>query len=100
MIIVARTIGLVLFGLGMIVLEFRAFSEPWKWTLAQDIFALVGLSILLGILWSRGRGLLHGDTPGLVVEEPGIRRAHLRNLLLWMMIAVALTVLYNIIWHG
>ena len=98
MIIVARTIGLVLFGLGMIVLEFRAFSQPWKWTLAQDIFVLVGLAILLGVLWSRGRGLLHGDTP--VVEEAGIRRAHLRNLLLWMMIAVALTALYNIIWHG
>jgi hypothetical protein len=98
MIIVARTIGLVLFGLGMIVLEFRAFSEPWEWTLAQDIFALAGLSILLGVLWSRGRGLLHGATP--LVEERGIRRAHLRNLLLWMMIAAALTVLYNIIWHG
>jgi hypothetical protein len=98
MIIVARTIGLVLFGLGMIALEFWAFSEPWKWTLAQDIFVLVGLSILLGVLWSGGRGLLHGNTP--VMEEPGIRRAHLRNLLLWMMIAAALTVLYNIIWHG
>ena len=100
MIIVARTIGLVLFGLGMIVLEFHAFSEPWRWTLAQDIFVLLGLSILLGVLWSRGRGLLHGDTSELARQDPDIRKAHLRNLLLWMMIAVALTALYQTIRHG
>jgi hypothetical protein len=96
-IIMTRAIGMVLFGLGVIALEFRAFSEPWRWTLAQDIFALTGLSTLLGVLWAKGRRLTSGDMPALVIAEPEGGRAHLRNLLLWLTIAAALVALYHMI---
>jgi hypothetical protein len=99
MIVVARSIGLVLFGLGMIALEVRAFSEPWRWNLAQDVFVLTGFSILLGVLWAKGRRLSSGDMPALAMTQPEGRRAYLRNLLLWLAIAAALVALYHMIPH-
>jgi hypothetical protein len=98
MVIVPRAIGLVLFGAAMIVLEFHAFSVPWKWTLAQDMFVLAGLSVLLGLIWSRKP--LGGAMPVFAITEPGAKRAQLRNLLLWLMIAAALIALFKVIWRS
>jgi hypothetical protein len=94
---IGRAIRLMLFGLAMIVLEFRAFSVPWSWTLAQDLFVLLGLSILLGALWARQRRELQASgEPVKLIPVPGGRHPRLYNLLLWMVISAVLVVAYNL----
>jgi hypothetical protein len=44
--IFARVMLLVLFGIGMVVLEVNAFSGDWTWSPAQLLFVAVALAIL------------------------------------------------------
>ena len=50
---VARVILLVLFGIGMVVLEVNAFSGPWIWSPAQLLFVAVAVAILATWLMRR-----------------------------------------------
>ena len=50
---VARVILLVLFGIGMVVLEVNAFSGPWIWSPAQLLFVAVAVAILAAWLMRR-----------------------------------------------
>ena len=51
--LVARVILLVLFGIGMVVLEVNAFSGPWIWSPAQLLFVAVAVAILAAWLMRR-----------------------------------------------
>ena len=44
--LIARVIFLVLFGIGMVVLEVSAFSGPWIWSPAQLLLVVVAVAIL------------------------------------------------------
>jgi len=44
--LVLRVILLVLFGIGLVVLEVNAFSGAWTWSPAQLLFVAVAVAIL------------------------------------------------------
>ncbi len=53
--LIARIIFLVLFGIGMVVLEVNAFSGDWIWSPAQLLFVAVAVTILAAWLIRRRR---------------------------------------------
>ena len=44
--LIARILLLVLFGIGLVVLEVDAFSGAWTWSPTQILFVLVAVIIL------------------------------------------------------
>jgi hypothetical protein len=44
--LVARIFMLVLFGIGLVVLEVNAFSGAWTWSPAQILFVFVAVIVL------------------------------------------------------
>ena len=45
--LITRVIFLVLFGIGIVVLEVNAFSGPWIWSPAQILFVAVAVAVLV-----------------------------------------------------
>ena len=44
--LIARVVLLVLFGIGLVVLEVNAFSGAWTWGPSQILFVVVAVGIL------------------------------------------------------
>jgi hypothetical protein len=53
--LIARVLLLVLFGIGLVVLEANAFSGSWTWSPAQILFVAVSVAILAAWLIRRQR---------------------------------------------
>jgi hypothetical protein len=107
----AWLIAIGLFVLKMISLAIRAFSEPWTGTSDQLLLGFFTLCVLtvvgvLAAVWQR-HGLAELQrrfraAPGLYRaydERPGAGKARFGNLLIWIIVALALVVVFQFQQH-
>jgi len=55
--LIARIVLLVLFGIGLVILEVNAFSGDWTWSPEQLLFVAVTVAILAAWLVRRRKRL-------------------------------------------
>ena len=80
---------------------FWAFHGPWTWTTNQIVFVFYTVAIIVGLgswlfIWWRGGSQAVKERWARMRRAPAIsKRAFTWNLLLWVVIALALVLLFN-----
>ena len=103
--IVLRWFGLAVALWGFINLVIRAFQAPWTWTFAQCLVVFFAGLILVTVaiwlrLWRTSGGAGVRERAALVkaslLSPPAHPRRNMTNLVVWIVIAGALVVAFNV----